>query len=151
MLWDYKRPAPRRPWNVASFLLLECLLQEGADWGRTHELFKLCISYRLQGSEQVGGHLEAGEISDGVQPAWTTAERRLQAGGGRAGEHFPLCQGGPGPARNEAATAGLPNSPSAQERKDTEQRQEFRQLILYLKNNKQPDFTYWKREQGKRG
>lgn len=28
------------------------------------------------------------------------------------------------------------------ERKDTEQRQEFRQLILYLKNNKQPDFTY---------
>lgn len=28
------------------------------------------------------------------------------------------------------------------EKKDTEQRQEFRQLILYLKNNKQPDFTY---------
>lgn len=27
------------------------------------------------------------------------------------------------------------------EKKDTEQRQEFRQLILYLKNNKQPDFT----------
>ena len=28
------------------------------------------------------------------------------------------------------------------EKKDTEERQEFRQLILYLKNNKQPDFTY---------
>lgn len=28
------------------------------------------------------------------------------------------------------------------EKRDTEQRQEFRQLILYLKNNKQPDFTY---------
>jgi hypothetical protein len=36
----------------------------------------------------------------------------------------------------------LPSSHLLEERKDMEQRQEFRQLILYLKNNKQPDFTY---------
>ena len=151
MLWDYKSPAPRRPWSVASFLLLECLLQEGADWGRLHELFRLCISYRLWESEQVGGHPEAVEISEGVQPARTTAERRLQAGRGQCRRAPPPVPGRTRPVRNKAATAGLPSSPSARERKDTEQRQEFRQLILYLKNNKQPDFTYWKREQGKRG
>ena len=72
---------------------MECLLQEGADWGRMHELFKLCISYRLQESEQVGGHLEAGEISDGVQPAWTTAERRLQAGRGQGRRALPPVPG----------------------------------------------------------
>lgn len=37
---------------------------------------------------------------------------------------------------------GLPSSQLLGERKDMGQGQEFRQLILYLKNNKQPDFTH---------
>lgn len=67
---------------------------------------------------------------------------KLLTGTGQCSKLFLPCQAGQGPERNKAATTGLPSSHLLGERKDMEQRQEFRQLILYLKNNKQPDFTY---------
>ena len=83
------------------------------------------------------------EIVDrGVHGTLRTTETKLLTGTGQRSKLFLLCQAGQGPERNQAATTGLPSSHLLGERKDMEQRHEFRQLILYLKNNKQPDFTY---------
>lgn len=83
------------------------------------------------------------EIGDRGGP-WDIENSRKEASGWhRAAEPaLPPAPGRTGPRKKQGCHHGSAQLPSAGERKDMEQRQEFRQLILYLKNNKQPDFTY---------
>ena len=75
-----------------------------------------------------------------------TEDNREEASGwaqGSAAESASFCaREGRGLKETRPPPRACPTPHLLREKKDTEQRQEFRQLILYLKNNKPPDFTY---------
>lgn len=135
-----------------------CLLSRRARiWVRQSKLFKSNVSSTDSRRRwAVGPPRQAGSsaIMDREYPLGTgdNSEGAWAWAWGSAAESTSSCAG----EHEDLRGAGLlphacPVPHLLGEEKDTEQRQEFRQLILYLKNNKQPDFTYWKREQGKRG
>lgn len=78
-----------------------------------------------------------------VHWALTTAEQKLQAGHRAVQQSASSCASeDQGLKETRLPPRACPTPHLLREKKDMEQRQEFRQLILYLKNNKQPDFTY---------